>query len=185
METTQVPSDRQLLESYYAGDDGAMDALYTRYNRSLFVCAARILRNSDEAMEMTHDAFVKLMYTRKKGPLGAEMNVRSWLYKVCANDCFSALRKAGRQRLVDVADIDEIPQGAPLVFTQTYSRAMQRFPKCLKKLEEIERTALMLRYFEPGETSNQELAEILRISASYASKITTKAETKLRQCLEL
>jgi len=66
METTQVPSDRQLLESYYAGDDGAMDALYTRYNRSLFVCAARILRNSDEAMEMTHDAFVKLMYTRRR-----------------------------------------------------------------------------------------------------------------------
>ena len=56
MEMTQVPSDRQLLESYYAGDDEAMDALYRRHNRGLFVCAARILRNSDDAMEMAQEA---------------------------------------------------------------------------------------------------------------------------------
>jgi RNA polymerase sigma-70 factor (ECF subfamily) len=186
METTQVPSDRQLLESYYAGNDGAMDVLYRRHHQSLIVFAARFLRNAEEAKEMAQEAFVKLMDSKmEEKPLGAEMNVRAWLYKVCARDCIDTLRKPGYRRRVDVADIEAIPQGTPLVFTLTYSQAMHRFPKCLKKLEEIEQTALMLRHFMPVETSNEELAEILRISPGYASKITTKAKTKLRNCLGL
>lgn len=182
METNQNPTDSELLDRFYAGDEMGYQALYLRYRRPLALWARRILGNRDEVEDVAQDALLKLYDTNKKH-LEREKNVRSWLYRVCANACYSVRRET--KFWAEIPDLDTVPFSGSVAFTLAFRRVRERFPDCLRKLDADERMAITLRHLFPKDLTNIELAAILEKSEGEASKITSRAEKKLKHCLEL
>src|SRR5262245_60674888 len=77
------PSDGQLVSRVLAGDRSAFDDLVRRYQRQAVAVSYRLLGNSQDAMEVTQDAFLKgftsLNTLQKPDAFGG------WLMRIVSN----------------------------------------------------------------------------------------------------
>lgn len=92
-----------LLDRVRTGDREAVAELYLTYAGRVERCAARILDDPQDAQDVTHEVFVKLMtrmdrYERRSVPFGA------WLMRVAHNEAIDHRR---RRRCVPCADVAE------------------------------------------------------------------------------
>jgi RNA polymerase sigma-70 factor, ECF subfamily len=99
-------TDEQLYVKIRQGDQRAFDLLYSRYERPLFRFIYRFLKNSEEAEEVFHEAFIKVFNTKEiqfdKG------SFRGWVYLVSRNMCLNKIRskKRGDKALKLIKDTD-------------------------------------------------------------------------------
>src|SRR3954451_18642767 len=77
------PSDGQLVERALAGDRGQFDELIRRYQRQAVAVSYRLLGNTQDALEVTQDAFLKgftsLSTLQKPEAFGG------WLMRIVSN----------------------------------------------------------------------------------------------------
>src|SRR6185503_19186432 len=77
------PSDEQLVTKVMAGDRRSFDELIKRYQRQAVAVSYRLLGNSQDALEVTQDAFLKaygsLATLQKPGAFGG------WLMRIVSN----------------------------------------------------------------------------------------------------
>lgn len=106
-------SDEALYERMVAGELGAFDLLYERYERPLFGFVLKHLEDRAEAEDVLHEAFLGLLRARR-----AEAgSVRAWLFQVARNLCLNRFRtraRAGRALETvarDAEAVAEPPQG--------------------------------------------------------------------------
>ena len=65
--------------------------IYKQYFPPIYRFIYRLIGDTEEAKDITHDAFVKLYrYIQKKE---APMDPRAWLFKVSANTCYTFLKR--------------------------------------------------------------------------------------------
>jgi RNA polymerase sigma-70 factor (ECF subfamily) len=89
-----METDERLYQRMVAGDLGAFDVLYARYERSLFGFIRRYLRDRAEAEDVFHEAFLGVLHA---GTIEfKEGSFRAWLYQVARNLCLNRLRKVAR-----------------------------------------------------------------------------------------
>jgi RNA polymerase sigma-70 factor (ECF subfamily) len=93
-----MESDERLLERLRAGDLGAFDRLYERYERPLYGFLLRLLRSPAEAEECFHDAFMALLRHRDGWVPYRPGSLRGWLYRAARNAALNRLRSRGRGR---------------------------------------------------------------------------------------
>jgi RNA polymerase sigma-70 factor (ECF subfamily) len=77
------PSDEQLVSKVMAGDRRSFDELIKRYQRQAVAVSYRLLGNSQDALEVTQDAFLKayssIKTLQKPGAFGG------WLMRIVSN----------------------------------------------------------------------------------------------------
>src|SRR3954468_4290626 len=77
------PSDEQLVTKVMAGDRRSFDELIKRYQRQAVAVSYRLLGNSQDALEVTQDAFLKayssIKTLQKPGAFGG------WLMRIVSN----------------------------------------------------------------------------------------------------
>jgi RNA polymerase sigma-70 factor (family 1) len=83
-------SDAELAGLFRDGDDAAFKEIYTRYNKLLFIFAAKKLDDQDEAMDVVQDVFVWVLNNRDKFALRTLLS--SYLYKSVLNKIFDIFR---------------------------------------------------------------------------------------------
>jgi RNA polymerase sigma-70 factor (ECF subfamily) len=76
--------------------------VYCEYYRCVFMWCLRIVRNEEDAEDLTQDAFVHVM--RKIDTFRGEATFSTWLYRVVMNTVFMQLR---RKRLLQTS-LDEV-----------------------------------------------------------------------------
>jgi len=54
-------SDSQLAELFRSGDDTAFKEIYIRYDKLLYIFAAKKLQDQNEAMDVVQDVFVWIL----------------------------------------------------------------------------------------------------------------------------
>lgn len=99
-----------LLRKLREGDTEALDILYLRYAAKVRDFAFRLLGDSVEAEDITHDIFLKVWEQRKT--VGNVVSFRGYLFRMTRNAIFNAfkhgrwsrntrpgLRRTGRRRL--------------------------------------------------------------------------------------
>jgi RNA polymerase sigma-70 factor (ECF subfamily) len=99
-------SDEALYEQLLDGQIEAFDALYRRYERSLFGFILTQLGDRTEAEDVFHDAFVALLNERRTGR--SLRSFRAWIFQVARHLCLNrarARRRASRAL--------EAPRAAP------------------------------------------------------------------------
>jgi RNA polymerase sigma-70 factor (ECF subfamily) len=165
--------DNVLFEKYRAGEKRAFRFLVERYQRRVYTVAWGILRNHDDAMDVSQDAFVKV-HKYLDGFKG-NSSFYTWLYRIVVNLCIDRKRRAARAAQVNYDDTinheTNVFSNGPTLATVSIdgpARALARkelvthMQKVLEKLSEDHRQILVLREVEG--LSYEELAEVLGLA---------------------
>ena len=85
------PSDETLCERVAAGDEGAFEQLVERYQQRSFRLAWSIVRDTEEARDLSQEAFVRLFQVA--GSFRGRARFSTWFYRLVVNLCLDHRRK--------------------------------------------------------------------------------------------
>jgi len=108
-----MESDEALFEQLVAGDLGAFDRLYERFERPLFGFIRAHTRDAGEAEDLLHEAFMTVL--RQREAPARVRSFRAWLFAVARNLCLNLIRskkRAGRA-MEGVRSVAPVPAPDP------------------------------------------------------------------------
>lgn len=165
-------TDLNLVKRARNGDRDAFQILMTRYQRKVFSICFGMVRNSDDAMDLSQETFVKV-YRNLQGFQG-DSSFYTWVYRIARNVSIDHIRKAQRNRTVDYDDTlgrDEdgdddgmLPGRLGIDPERVLARRelVSKIEDALGELSPAHRECIVLR--EVQGLSYQEMADILGIS---------------------
>jgi RNA polymerase sigma-70 factor, ECF subfamily len=184
--------DRSLVRAAQQGDTQAFRALVERYQRRVYQLALGMVRDSDEAMDIAQETFVRVH--RYLPSFKGDSSFFTWTYRIATNLCLDSARKRGRMERVEMDETDaEIearmdPPSAAL--SGPHQAALNaelkgKIDEALGTLSENHRAILLLREVEG--LSYEELARTLGIrKGTVMSRLfhaRLKMQRKLREYL--
>lgn len=178
-DTMNDSSDEELLTLYASGDQSAARELMLRHAPRVLALATRMLRDVNEAEDVTQEAMLRLWKIAPDWRTG-EAKISTWLYRVASNLCTDHLRK---RRGVGLDQAPEIADETPMVETQlmTADRG-EALRIAVDRLPERQRLAINLRHFQ--ELANPEIAEILETSVEAVESLLSRGRRTLAADLE-
>ncbi len=162
--------DNIIIENVIAGDANAFAVLVERYKDLVFTLALRMLKNKEEAEEVSQDAFIKVYKSLKK--FKGDSKFSTWIYRVTYNTCLDRLKKNKRQQ--NTVAIDEFTEHHIKTLDNALE-SMEREEKkgaikrCLELLPSEDSFLMTLYYFE-----EQSLDDISKITGLTANNVKVK-----------
>ena len=155
-------------------DRSKFEQLYLEYRGLMFHVANKILRNEQDAEDMVHQAFLKVAENIEKIGDPKCPKTQSYIVTIVENQSIDLYRRRQKHQVVELSD--ELP-GISAVYEGENALAA-----CILKLPARYREVILLRYFQ-GYIVN-ELAAILGLSLSAASKLDQRAKNRLKDLYE-
>ena len=186
--------DGALVRAAQRGDEQAFRQLVERYQRRVYQLALGMMKDTDEAMDISQETFVRVH--RYLPSFKGDSSFFTWTYRIAMNLCLDARRRKGRGERVDLLDSDEAeieaamdPPSAALAGPQRQAlndELKGKIEEALASLSENHRAILLLREVEG--LSYEELAKILKIrKGTVMSRLfhaRLNMQRKLREYLE-
>ena len=178
--------DPEVVRACQRGEAGALDALVRATYADVYALAFRLVRDRDEAADVTQEVFVRVM--RSVVGFRGESAFGTWLHRVTVNTALTSLRKRSRRPLPgreafaapgsvdDVADTDAGPE-------ERAERAelLARAEAAVAALPESSRTIVVLRDVEGLSTA--EVAAATGLSETAVKVRLFRARERLRASL--
>jgi len=148
-------SDEVLVRNAQKGDMLAFEELVKRHRDKLYARAFSMVRNEDEAVDLSQEAWVKGWQRLKQ--FQGEASFLTWMTRIVINLCLDQLRKLKRLRSESIEQMDEETGGVerhmPVVNvnpTEGLERGelRERIDRALNQLSYAHRTVLILHEFE-------------------------------------
>ena len=148
---------------------GAFEELVARHRDKIYARAYSMMRNEEEAIDLSQEAWVKAWQRLKQ--FQGESSFGTWMTRIVINLCLDQLRRHKRQRAESIEAMDEESGGVerqmPVVTvnpTEGLERVelRQRIDQALSQLSEAHRTAIVLCEFEGMEY--KEIAKAMECS---------------------
>ena len=148
-------ADDVLVRRSQRGDMVAFEELVTRHRDKIYARAFSMMRNEDEAVDLSQEAWVKGWQRLKQ--FQGESSFLTWMTRIVINLCLDQLRKQKRHRSESIEQMDEETGGVerqmPVITinpTEGLERQelRQRIDKALGQLSYEHRTVLILHEFE-------------------------------------
>ena len=180
--------DRTLVRAAQRGDMAAFEELVARHRDKIYARAYSMMRNEEEAVDLSQEAWVKSW--QRLGQFQGEAGFGTWMTRVVINLCLDQLRKQKRQRTESIEAMDEESGGVerqmPVVTsnpTAGLERAelRQRIDRALALLSYEHRTVLVLHEFE--EMEYKEIARTMGCSIGTVMSRLFYARRKLAALL--
>ena len=159
-------TDAQLVKRVQKGDKGAFDLLVLKYQHKIVNLVMRYVRDPDQALDITQDAFLKAY--RALPRFRGDSAFYTWLYRIAVNTAKNHLAAARRRPMdveLDLQDPEQYDLHAKLKETDTpeglsLSRELHdTVERAIEALPEDLRTAIVLR--ELDGMSYEEIAETM------------------------
>jgi RNA polymerase sigma-70 factor (ECF subfamily) len=180
-----VENEQAFIQRAQKGDHEAFAALVDEHQRYIYNLAVRVLKDEDEALDLTQETFVRA-WTALPNFRG-QSQFRTWLYRIVTNLCYNRLPNL-RRSLTDLGDevISEIPE-TDLSFDNPArgfeSRELRlHLHTAIEKLDENYRLLISLRY--QNELSYEEIANMLNLPLGTVKTGLFRAKEQLRHTLE-
>ncbi len=189
----EVALDRLLVDRFRGGDATAFDQLVSRYWDRIYAMVNQLLRNAQDAEEVTQDAFIRAH--RGLVNFRGDSAFSTWLYQIATNLARNRYwywwrRKRDKSISFDapfgpdndstIADIIPSEQETPEDATVT-QEFVNRVAQCMDLLNEKHREILILRNVQ--NLAYEEIAEILGISVGTVKSRIARARESLREKL--
>src|SRR5579871_6857090 len=97
--------DRALVRAAQKGDMAAFEELVARHRDKIYARAYSMVRNEDEATDLSQEAWVKGWQRLKQ--FQGEASFATWMTRIVINLCLDHLRKQKRQRAESIEQLDE------------------------------------------------------------------------------
>jgi RNA polymerase sigma-70 factor, ECF subfamily len=161
--------DKALVKAAQAGDMAAFEELVARHRDKIYARAYSMMRNEDEAIDLSQEAWVKGW--QRLAQFQGESSFGTWITRIVINLCLDHLRKHKRQRTESLEEIDEESGGVerqmPIVTPNPTAglergELRQRIDRALGQMSYEHRTVLVLHEFE--ELEYKEIAKVMGCS---------------------
>ena len=161
--------DVSLVKASQRGDMKAFEELVARHRDKIYARAFSMMRNEDEAVDLSQEAWVKGWQRLKQ--FQGESSFVTWMTRIVINLCLDQLRKQKRQRADSIELMEEESGGVerqmPVVVVNPTERLERselraRIDKALGQLSYEHRTVLVLHEFE--ELEYKEIAKRMECS---------------------
>ena len=175
-------NDQIYIDQILNGDTQAFSVLVDRYKDLVFTLALRMMKNREEAEEVSQDTFIKVFKSlnRFKG----ESKFSTWIYKVTYNCCLDRLKKLKRSHAT--VPIDEFSANK-LGMMDNALDAMEKGERhaavkhCLNQLPSEDAFLITMYYFE--EQSLEEISKIIGLKPNNVKVKLFRARKKLATIL--
>jgi RNA polymerase sigma-70 factor (ECF subfamily) len=180
--------DTTLVKAAQKGDTRAFEELVARHRDRIYARARSMVRNEEEAIDLSQEAWVKGWQRLKQ--FQGESSFSTWMTRIVINLCLDELRKQKRRRTESIEEMDEESGGVerhmPAVTVNPTERLergelRQRIDRALGQLSWEHRTVLVLHEFE--EMEYKEIAKTMECSMGTVMSRLFYARRKLAALL--
>src|SRR2546426_9758985 len=147
--------NKALVKAAQNGDMHAFEELVARHRDKIYARAFSMMRNEEEAIDLSQEAWVKAWQRLKQ--FQGEASFVTWITRIVINLCLDQLRKQKRLRAESIEQMDEelggVERQMPIITPNPTERLernelRQRIDKALGQLSYEHRTVLILHEFE-------------------------------------
>lgn len=161
--------DLQLVEAAIAGQQSAYGELMDRYRDSIYFMMLKMVKNNDDADDLTIEAFGKAFNRLEQ--YSPSFAFSTWLFKIASNNCIDFIRKKRIQ--VSSLDTGFSSDNGEMIYIDARSNTLdpeetymqdqkiKHMRLLVSKLKPRYRELVEKRYFE--ELSYEEIAEELNL----------------------
>lgn len=181
-------ADAALVREAQQGDLEAFEELVARHRDKIYARAYSMLRNEDDAVDLSQEAWVKGW--QRLAQFQGDSSFGTWMTRVVINLCLDHLRKQKRQRSESIEALDEESGGVERqmpVFEANPTAGLERqelrerIDRALSQLSHEHRTVLVLHEFQ--EMEYKEIAKTMGCSIGTVMSRLFYARRKLAALL--
>jgi len=167
-------TESELINNVRAGSEESFDQLMTNFQSHVFNVAFSFTKNSESAMDISQDVFIKVY--KNLSSFRGESQMKTWLTRIAFNESQNWLKK--NKRHINMEDITDNPsqvENNNEVLAQENKTILLR---SLYGLNTRYRLAVVLRYFE--NYSIREIASALSCSEGVVKNMLFRSLQKLK-----
>jgi len=171
-----MTDDLHLLRDYaQRGSQTAFSTLVGRYVNLVYTAARRQVRSPQLAEEVAQSVFLDL--AKQAGKLAPDTHLASWLYTVTRRTAIDFIRRESRRQVREqtASEIAAMNESSPA----TWLLLEPLLDEAMDTLDELDRRAILLRYFE--QRSLREVGAALDSTDDAAQKRVSRAVEQLRE----
>ena len=182
--------DHELVQAILAGDGAAYRGLVERYQGRIFSVVNGMVRNPEDARDLTQDAFVKAY--QNLGRFHLRSSFYTWLCRIAMNVAIDHLRRQKVRQAEQFEDgIATLDQGGVLSMGHLREnpgrnlerkRLQERIQAAMEELPEEQQQVVILR--EIDGLAYKEIAEVMGIPEGTVMSRLYYARKKLQQALK-
>lgn len=188
-------TDEQLIDRLKDGNTSAIDELYRRYAKKLFIFFKNII-HAPNPEDLVHDVFMRAIEKAYRfNPKKASF--KTWLFRIARNHCIDLVRHQKKIKFLSLdqktAHDDPEPelnmQDTLMDESQDVEESLiersvfQAVHDCIDALKNEEEKQAIVLYYLVGKVY-REIGEIVGKSISMVKKHLTAAREKMKRCLE-
>ena len=183
------PTDEALCQRVAKRDEAAFDLLVERYQGRAYRLAWSILRNPEDARDLSQEAFIRLY--ESAGGFGGRAKFSTWFYRIVVNLCLDHKRKRRwwQPWVGDEGDEqgESFLERQPAPFSDPVEKlgrehTMKDLWTAVDRLAPRQRAAVVLQVQE--ELATYEIAEVLKCSEATVRVHLHRAMTTLRKTMK-
>lgn len=181
-------NEKKLIKKSVKGDINAFEILIDKYQKRSYNIALKMLKNPDDAKDVSQEAFIKIFKYINK--FNFKSSFSTWMYRIVVNTCIDYIKKnkntysldnpikyEGGEIKREIKDDSKNPE-------DIYDKEMTKelVHKSIDKLDEIHKTVIILRDIEGF--SYKEISEILEVSIGTVKSRIKRGRDNLRNIIK-
>lgn len=182
----RAADERELVSRAQAGDVDAFGALYERYFGPVYDFLVRLMRDPEEAADVTQDTFIRAM--RAIRTLREGSSFRGWLFRIARNTALNRLAQRRRSETLDgdaerpaFAVVDERRLSDPETAAEAEEAAALVW-EAAQALDPRQLSLLDLHLRQGLDTA--EIAEVLGVTRNNAAVMLHRLRNAVRSAIE-
>lgn len=168
--------EKDFIEACVNKERWAQRKLYEDFYPSLMPLCMRYTYNQCDAIDILHEAFIKIFKNIHKYQTGTSL--KAWVKRIVVNTAIDGYRKNVRRRTEDIETAYSVQSLDPDVVSQI---SCMEILEALKELTPVYRMVFNLYVIEGY--SHREVGKALNITESTSRSNLVKARTKLKKIL--
>lgn len=168
--------DQDLIAAFIKGEDEAFEGLMAKYQRPLFYMVKGMVRDTEEARDITQEAFIKAFKNLRK--LKKKEQFKSWLFRIAVNRVRDHLRTKKEKEVFDTSMESDLPSQEERYIQEDLK---EKIKEEMYSLPSRQKEVFILRIFQ--DLNFKEIAQITEIKPETARSNFHFALKKLRDQL--
>jgi RNA polymerase sigma-70 factor (ECF subfamily) len=177
MSTVAQDLDLHLVEAILQGRQEALEELYSRHARGLWVYLRHYIRDPQTCAELRDEVFVEVWVNASK--YRARGSLKSWIYGIARHKAFDHVAQA-RSRAAVALD-ENLPDGSDPETLALQDERFRKFQAALGLLDDDHRSVLLLAFV--GDLSYADIAQALDCPVNTVKTRIFYARRKLQEIL--